>query len=548
MGLGLAVVLTVSATQGLQNAVANGDTRALTIHHTHTGENINVVFKRDGRYDDAGLAKLNRFLRDWRNHEETRMDPRLFDIVWEVYQDVGGREPIQIISAYRSPQTNSMLRRRSRGVAKHSQHMLGKAMDFNIPGVSLEKIRNAGLRQQRGGVGFYPSSGSPFVHLDVGSVRHWPRLSPEALARVFPDGKTVHLPTTGQPLRGYALALADVSRRGSGPAAPTGGADETPAAFQKPGWFARMSRMFTGAKDEDEDAGEQRNNARSRTLKPQEKQVASTQGAATYVPMPRARPASQPVASSVATAPATPAQIIQARGFWGGSEAVASETAAPKGREGGPRLVWQKGPQPAATSEVTATIDTTMVNKRVPAPRPRPVYAMAGAAETPASVPWPISSGREDRVPTDLMLAYAAEPPALTSSPSEAARTAPPMGSLRPAANTVRRPLSVVRPAAAAQPKATPKFQQIARPGPLGGNPWLRSVIVAPSIYVSVGVTSFGPPDYRAIARMMHKPSSAIANSFGDAPGFGLTPEAFRGQAVTFVPTVTFPSRTAGLN
>ncbi|MBX9638965.1 MAG: DUF882 domain-containing protein, partial [Mycobacteriaceae bacterium] len=210
-------MLTVAATEGLQNAVANGDTRSLTIHHTHTGENINVVFKRDGRYDEAGLAKLNRFLRDWRNHEETRMDPRLFDIVWEVYQDVDGKQPIQIISAYRSPQTNSMLRRRSRGVAKHSQHMLGKAMDFNIPGVSLEKVRNAGLRLQRGGVGFYPSSGSPFVHLDVGSVRHWPRLSPEALARVFPDGRTVHLPTTGQPLSGYALAFADVSRRGSAP-------------------------------------------------------------------------------------------------------------------------------------------------------------------------------------------------------------------------------------------------------------------------------------------------------------------------------------------
>ena len=104
-------------------------------------------------------------------------------MVWEVYQEVGGKEPIQIISAYRSPQTNSMLRSRSRGVAQFSQHMLGKAIDFNIPGVPLEQIRIAGLRLQRGGVGFYPSSGSAFVHLDVGSVRHWPRMTRDQLQR-----------------------------------------------------------------------------------------------------------------------------------------------------------------------------------------------------------------------------------------------------------------------------------------------------------------------------------------------------------------------------
>jgi uncharacterized protein YcbK (DUF882 family) len=96
---GLAALLTVAGTQGLQNAVANGDTRTLTIHHTHTGEDITVTFKRNGRYDDGGLSKLNQFLRDWRNHAQTTMDPRLFDVVWEVYQEVGAKEPIQIISA-----------------------------------------------------------------------------------------------------------------------------------------------------------------------------------------------------------------------------------------------------------------------------------------------------------------------------------------------------------------------------------------------------------------------------------------------------------------
>ena len=120
------------------------------------------------------------------------MDRRLFDILWEVYRDVDGKQPINIISSYRSPATNAMLRRRSSGVARHSQHMLGHAIDFFIPGVPLADVRAAGLRLQRGGVGFYPTSGSPFVHLDTGSVRHWPRMTHDQLAKVFPDGRTVH--------------------------------------------------------------------------------------------------------------------------------------------------------------------------------------------------------------------------------------------------------------------------------------------------------------------------------------------------------------------
>ena len=144
------------------------------------------------------------------------MDRRLFDILWEVYRDVDGKKPIQIISSYRSPATNAMLRRRSSGVARFSQHMLGHAMDFYIPDVPLEQIRFAGLRLQRGGVGFYPTSGSPFVHLDTGSIRHWPRMTHDQLARVFPDGRTVHVPSDGNPLKGYELARADIEKRGHG--------------------------------------------------------------------------------------------------------------------------------------------------------------------------------------------------------------------------------------------------------------------------------------------------------------------------------------------
>ena len=210
---GIALAL-VGGTSGTQDAVANGDTRSLTILHTHTKESATITFKRDGRYDRAGLDQLNWLLRDWRVDEPTKMDPRLFDTVWEAYRQVRASEPIHVVSAYRSPGTNAMLRRRSRAVAEYSQHMLGKAMDFYLPDASIDQIRAVGMQMQRGGVGWYPRAGSPFVHLDVGSVRSWPRMTHDQLARLFPDGKTVHLPADGHPLARYEEARAEVLARG----------------------------------------------------------------------------------------------------------------------------------------------------------------------------------------------------------------------------------------------------------------------------------------------------------------------------------------------
>ena len=141
--------------KGTQNAVANGDTRSLTIFHTHTRESLTVTFRRDGRYDEQALTQLNWLLRDWRTDEPIKMDARLFDILWEVYREVGSREPVNIISAYRSPETNGMLRRRSSGVSEHSQHMLGRAMDIRLPDVDTARLRAAAMRLQYGGVGYY---------------------------------------------------------------------------------------------------------------------------------------------------------------------------------------------------------------------------------------------------------------------------------------------------------------------------------------------------------------------------------------------------------
>jgi len=150
-------------------------------------------------------------------------------------------DPIVIYSAYRSPATNAMLRRRSSGVAEYSQHMVGKAMDTTMPGMSMERVREIGIQLQRGGVGYYP--GSNFVHLDVGNVRHWPRLSYDRLARLFPDGKAVHLASNGQALSRYHEARAELGSRGAiatAMAAPQGG-----------GFFGWL---FGGGRDAAEDA------------------------------------------------------------------------------------------------------------------------------------------------------------------------------------------------------------------------------------------------------------------------------------------------------
>lgn len=229
-----------------QNAIANGDTRTIYLHHSHTGEDIAATFRVDGQYDPAVLKKLNWFLRDWRNDATTSMDPRLFDVIWETYRESGSRQPIQVVSAYRSPVTNAMLRRRSRAVAEHSQHILGKAMDMHYVDVPMSKVREIAMKLQRGGVGYYPTAGTPFVHLDVGSVRAWPRMSYDQLVRLFPDGKTVHLPPSGHPLARYEEAREEIDARNAGRRIMVASA-QTPGRTR--GFFERL--FGVGADDED---------------------------------------------------------------------------------------------------------------------------------------------------------------------------------------------------------------------------------------------------------------------------------------------------------
>ncbi|SED58039.1 Uncharacterized conserved protein YcbK, DUF882 family [Rhizobiales bacterium GAS188] len=253
---GLVLALSASfaflAPVSLESADANGDTRTVSILNVHTSENATVTFKRNGVYDAEGIKQLSWLLRDWRRNEPTSMSPRLFDILWEVHQETGSQEPFNAVSGYRSPDTNAMLRRRSSAVAEHSQHMLGRAMDSFLPDVPVSRMREIAMRLQRGGVGYYPTSGSPFVHIDAGSVRAWPRMTRDQLARLFPDGKTVHIPADGHPFAGYELAKAEILSAGGSVAGYAAYAEAEPQ--QMGGRHKSLWAALFGGADEDEDS------------------------------------------------------------------------------------------------------------------------------------------------------------------------------------------------------------------------------------------------------------------------------------------------------
>jgi len=145
--------------------------RSLSMVNVNSGESINVTYWSDGTYHRDALDQLNHFLRDVKTNEQTEMDPHVLDVLWHTMQIVGFHGTVDILSAYRSPQTNAWLASVSRGVASDSQHMNGNAMDIRLPGVPVFKIRQAARSLQMGGVGFYPRSG--FVHIDTGSIRYW---------------------------------------------------------------------------------------------------------------------------------------------------------------------------------------------------------------------------------------------------------------------------------------------------------------------------------------------------------------------------------------
>jgi uncharacterized protein YcbK (DUF882 family) len=151
--------------------LAAAEARALRFAHTHTGERLTVEYFAGGSYLQDALATVNHFLRDFRTGEIHSIDTGLLDLLHGLSRLTGSARPFQIISGYRSPATNDMLRHQSEGVAAGSLHMQGQAVDIRLGDVPLPKLRRAALAVHRGGVGYYPSS--DFVHVDTGRVRTW---------------------------------------------------------------------------------------------------------------------------------------------------------------------------------------------------------------------------------------------------------------------------------------------------------------------------------------------------------------------------------------
>lgn len=531
----LAALATLCGADLLQDAVANGDTRTLSFHHVHSGESATITFKRNGRYDPAALKQLNVLMQDWRRKESTNMDPRLFDIVWEVYRETGATQPIQVIGGYRSPATNAMLRSRSRGVAQTSLHMQGRAMDFYIPGVPLAKIREAGLRLQRGGVGFYPTSGSPFVHLDTGGIRHWPRMSRPELARVFPDGRTVHVPADGKPMPGYAQALAAVEARGNEPggagaafAGLSGGNDPKRKGAPAKNIFAGL---FGKDGDDEEEAG----------------------------PAAASAPAEEaPARVAAVPAPAAPAQL-----------ALAAPVPTPM-----PRPSLPAAAAPMAPFEV-ASLDS------VPLPQPNPLPRGAvAAAPAPRPVPVP-PGGKADLAALAAAIPMPGTPEASNSRQIASAISGAPLAATRPsevgglpevivrgtqgegpalayadAAGSVftaprLQPGRAPEPAPVAAARAAPTPATAAATA--GRKPQahsqamiaeIRRLFSGPSV---AGEVSMHLPELRRFSAFVLPPRRIVAAQFNRDGVQGLSTTQFSGEAVVAVPVVAMMTGPAPL-
>jgi len=153
------------------NAITNFASWRVNLRFYHTGESFSGVYRVGDRYLPEAFERMNYVLRDFRTGEVFPMDPRVLDIISRLQQKIGTSQPFEILSGYRSPKTNNMLRNSSSGVARNSYHMYGQALDVRMPGYSTRKLRNHAQSLRSGGVGYY--SKSNFIHIDTGDVRSW---------------------------------------------------------------------------------------------------------------------------------------------------------------------------------------------------------------------------------------------------------------------------------------------------------------------------------------------------------------------------------------
>src|SRR5262249_6821507 len=205
-GLAVALLALVGG-PGTITANASRD-RIISLYAVNTKETLTIQYMKNAKHVPEAMEKINWILRDWRKDEPTQMDPDLIDLVWEIHNELGSTEPINVISGYRSRDTNELLRRTVGGQASQSRHILGKAMDVTFPDVPVKKLRYCALIRERGGVGYYPTSATPFVHIDTDRVRAWPRLPRQELALLFPHGRSQHIAEDGAPITPEDVARA----------------------------------------------------------------------------------------------------------------------------------------------------------------------------------------------------------------------------------------------------------------------------------------------------------------------------------------------------
>jgi uncharacterized protein YcbK (DUF882 family) len=167
---GTAAILGSIASPALAN-IGKADFRSITLNNLHTGERATIDYWVDGSYLNDSLQSINHLLRDHRNGQVHEIEPTLLDLVFLLQRRVGSRSDVEVISGYRSPASNAAMHERSAGVAAHSLHMEGKAMDIRLADIAIDRLHNAALALQAGGVGYYPSL--DFVHVDVGRLRRW---------------------------------------------------------------------------------------------------------------------------------------------------------------------------------------------------------------------------------------------------------------------------------------------------------------------------------------------------------------------------------------
>lgn len=376
--LGLAALALFAAADTDRITAAGSDTRVIAFKHIHTNELLSIVYKKDGHYVPEALEKINWIMRDWRKNQVIKIDPAVIDLLWEMHTELGSAEPISIICGYRSHDTNEMLRRTVGGQASQSQHITGKAIDVTFPDVPLKKIRYAALVRERGGVGYYPTSGIPFVHVDTARARYWPRLPRHELALLFPDGHSKYMPADGGPITKDDVRVAQARHK--------------ELATQIAAFFQNHSQHHTPMLVADA-SGRIRNSGRAGGT-----EIASAEPQA---PRPAERRVAETKVASLPPEPPAP-RLLE----------------APRMIERSSRL--SPGPAPAPKAVAAATKEAKPADA---APAPRAIASASPAQRAqPAAAPGP---SQDDRSRLDELVTLASyQPPApkLVAEPQRAAR------------------------------------------------------------------------------------------------------------------------------